>query len=157
MVEQQAVDGCIRRQGLGDDGGRAGRCGLPRGLCDGRGVPAEVRAAWAVQHACSPLSHRQEEDAKFAGQSYQGYAFEAYSTHEYPPDAIPSEAEDPAQPPGWSSLVNTNEQWCCVVKSGIEDVRLYMAGEVDCVEAEPGCKQGGRGCGGRELALMDGF
>lgn len=32
--------------------------------------------------------------------------------------------------------VDTNEQWCCIAKSKIGQTRLYMGGEVDCVEGE---------------------
>jgi RAT1-interacting protein len=32
--------------------------------------------------------------------------------------------------------VDTNEQWCCIAKSKIGHRRLYMGGEIDCVEGE---------------------
>ncbi|CAG8736800.1 2008_t:CDS:2, partial [Acaulospora colombiana] len=35
--------------------------------------------------------------------------------------------------PQWGGDVNTNEQWCSVVKGKLGDFRLVMGGEVDCV------------------------
>ena len=63
-------------------------------------------------------------------QSYFGYAFESYCTAAFP---------DPGQDPeklhnGWSGNVNTNVQWCSVVKTKLGDNRLIIGGEVDCVD-----------------------
>lgn len=35
--------------------------------------------------------------------------------------------------PEWGGDINTNEQWCSVVKGKIGDVRIILGGEVDCV------------------------
>ncbi|KAI6133502.1 RAI1 like PD-XK nuclease-domain-containing protein [Pisolithus croceorrhizus] len=64
--------------------------------------------------------------------SYYGYAFESYCTtsqpgghHDVPPDSQDF--------PGWGGDVNTNIQWCSVVKTKLADRRVIMGGEVDCV------------------------
>jgi RAT1-interacting protein len=74
------------------------------------------------------------ESSKYALQQYHGYAFESFSTTTTPPTDKP--VHDPRYPDGWSGDVNTNVQWCVVVKSGIKNVRLIMGGEVDCVGGE---------------------
>ncbi|KAF8627064.1 hypothetical protein AX17_006403 [Amanita inopinata Kibby_2008] len=68
-------------------------------------------------------------------QSYYGYAFESYCTSPTPTrlDTQPTRLGDP---PGWGGDVNTNEQWCSVVKSKLGDIRLVIGGEVDCVRGK---------------------
>jgi RAT1-interacting protein len=67
---------------------------------------------------------------------YYGYAFESYSTSEGPPPSR-STASAPATqqdaPPGWSGDVDTNVQWCSVVRTKLGDMRMILGGEVDCV------------------------
>ncbi|KAI5120113.1 hypothetical protein M0805_002197 [Coniferiporia weirii] len=65
-------------------------------------------------------------------QTYFGYAFESYCT---------SATLDPRQDPeilpnGWSGNINTNVQWCSVVKTKLGDNRLIIGGEVDCVNGK---------------------
>lgn len=67
---------------------------------------------------------------RFARNSYWGVAFEAYATEASPVTISREDIEKK------EILVDTNEQWCCVVKSKIGDVRLYMGGEVDCVQGK---------------------
>lgn len=82
---------------------------------------------------CDPS--RQEEENSYKLQSYFGYSFEAYSTTSG--KAKPSKtAKDKTKKKKKDIAVNTNVQWCCVVKSKIGKVRLYMGGEVDCVEGK---------------------
>lgn len=57
-------------------------------------------------------------------QSYYGYAFESYCTTPQP---------DSQGAPGWGGDVNTNAQWCSVVKTKLADRRVIIGGEVDCV------------------------
>lgn len=65
-------------------------------------------------------------------QSYFGYAFESYCTA-----AFPDPGQDPKKlPNGWSGNVNTNVQWCSVVKTKLGDNRLIIGGEVDCVDGK---------------------
>lgn len=65
-------------------------------------------------------------------QSYFGYAFESYCT---------SATLDPLDDPnrrsnGWGGNVDTNVQWCSVVKTKLGDNRLIIGGEVDCIQGE---------------------
>lgn len=55
-------------------------------------------------------------------QTYYGYAFESWCT-----------ASQPDSPSGWGGDVDTNEQWCSVVKTKLGDTRMVIGGEVDCV------------------------
>ena len=50
------------------------------------------------------------------------YAFESYCT----------------SPPGQFQDVNTNVQWCSVIKTSLGSTRLILGGEVDCVNAQAG-------------------
>ncbi|KAF7327914.1 RAI1 domain-containing protein [Mycena kentingensis (nom. inval.)] len=67
-------------------------------------------------------------------QMYYGYAFESYCTSSSPngPD-VPPHAGDP---PGWSGDVNTNVQWCSVVRTKLGNTRIVIGGEVDCVRGK---------------------
>ncbi|KLO11415.1 RAI1-domain-containing protein [Schizopora paradoxa] len=63
-------------------------------------------------------------------QTYYGYAFESFAT-----SATPSTSDDTSRlPNGWSGDVNTNVQWCSVVKTKLGKMRLLVGGEVDCVK-----------------------
>ncbi|KAI9509830.1 RAI1-domain-containing protein [Russula earlei] len=55
-------------------------------------------------------------------QTYYGYAFESWCT-----------ASSPDVPSGWGGDVDTNVQWCSVVKTKLGDTRMVIGGEVDCV------------------------
>ncbi|TFY53787.1 hypothetical protein EVJ58_g9248 [Rhodofomes roseus] len=61
-------------------------------------------------------------------QSYYGYSFEAWSTSSRPGVCERMEGH----PEGWGGDVDTNVQWCCVVKTKLGDTRLVIGGEVDC-------------------------
>jgi hypothetical protein len=62
-------------------------------------------------------------------QTYYGYAFESYCT-----TSTPGHREDASSHvPGWGGDVNTNVQWCSVVKTKLGDRRIVIGGEVDCV------------------------
>jgi len=58
-------------------------------------------------------------------QSYYGYAFESYCTSSTP--------VRPETGNGWGGDVDTNVQWCSVVKTKLGDTRMFIGGEVDCV------------------------
>ncbi|KAG9017208.1 decapping endonuclease targeting mRNA [Tulasnella sp. 427] len=60
--------------------------------------------------------------------SYYGYAFESYCTSDRP---LPPDA--PPQGDGWRGPVDTNVQWCSVVKTKLNNLRIIMGAEVDCV------------------------
>lgn len=76
---------------------------------------------------------RRSKQSAWAWQTYMGYAFESFST-------VPAAGEErrPDDPDGWSGDVNTNVQWCNVVRSGIGEIPFCLGGEVDCVQARPG-------------------
>lgn len=72
---------------------------------------------------------RNEMEPRQRRQTYYGYAFESYCTTSNPgrrDDALPGV-------PGWGGDVNTNVQWCSVVKTKLGDRRIIIGGEVDCV------------------------
>ncbi len=64
-------------------------------------------------------------------QSYFGYAFESYGTAATP--RRPSPKPVSKDPPGWGGNVDTNVQWCSVVRTKLGNNRLIIGGEVDCV------------------------
>lgn len=66
-------------------------------------------------------------------QMYYGYAFESYCTSETPtrPPADP----DSEHPPAWGGDIDTNVQWCSVVRTKLGDMRMVIGGEVDCVKS----------------------
>ncbi|KAK7016290.1 RAI1 domain-containing protein [Favolaschia claudopus] len=68
--------------------------------------------------------------------TYYGYAFESYCTSEKPSTSnVPcvNVPQAPGDPPGWGGDVDTNVQWCSVVRTKLGDTRLVIGGEVDCV------------------------
>lgn len=65
-------------------------------------------------------------------QSYYGYSFESWCT-----SSKPSTQETlGGHPPGWGGDVDTNVQWCGVVKSSLGDHSMIIGGEVDCVRGK---------------------
>jgi len=72
-------------------------------------------------------------DDRQRSQTYYGYAFESYCTSEFPPGQRPSQRPSPGVPPGWGGDVDTNVQWCSVVRTKLGDTRMIIGGEVDCV------------------------
>ncbi|KAL6301977.1 RAI1-domain-containing protein [Sparassis latifolia] len=62
-------------------------------------------------------------------QSYYGYSFESWSTSS---KSGPRETVE-GHLPGWGGDVDTNVQWCSVVKTKLGDTRIVIGGEVDCV------------------------
>ena len=67
-------------------------------------------------------------------QTYYGYAFESYCTSSAPrrPANVTSGVR------GWGGDVDTNVQWCSVVKTKLGDTRIIIGGEVDCVRGKLG-------------------
>ncbi|KAF8522382.1 RAI1 like PD-XK nuclease-domain-containing protein [Gautieria morchelliformis] len=63
--------------------------------------------------------------------TYYGYAFESYCTADTPPDSRTSKGGSAS--PGWGGDVDTNVQWCSVVKTKLGNARMILGGEVDCV------------------------
>ncbi|PCH42099.1 RAI1-domain-containing protein [Wolfiporia cocos MD-104 SS10] len=62
-------------------------------------------------------------------QTYYGYSFESWCTSSAP--RIPDKLD--GHPIGWGGDVDTNVQWCSVVKTKLGDTRMVIGGEVDCV------------------------
>ena len=60
-------------------------------------------------------------------QTYYGYSFESFCT-----------SGTPRAKPGWGGDVDTNIQWCSVVKTKLGNTRLVIGGEVDCVRGASG-------------------
>ena len=69
-------------------------------------------------------------------QMYHGYAFESYCTSEIPNTRGPRSNAHPEDPPAWGGDVNTNIQWCSVVRTKLGDTRMIIGGEVDCVRGD---------------------
>ena len=63
---------------------------------------------------------------------YYGYSFESWCTSSRP--GVPERIH--GHPIGWGGDVDTNVQWCSVVKTKLDDHRLVIGGEVDCVRGE---------------------
>lgn len=78
--------------------------------------------------------------------TYYGYAFESYATcdtpsrppprarhgHAHDKDRVPPTLSQ-APPTEWGGDVNTNVQWCNVVKTKLGNTRIVIGGECDCV------------------------
>ena len=61
-------------------------------------------------------------------QTYHGYAFESFCTSEQPDSPRPRD--------GWGGDVDTNVQWCNVVKTKLGAERVVIGGEVDCIRGK---------------------
>lgn len=83
---------------------------------------------------------RKQDDPKMLRLGYYGYSFESYCTVDKesqtrePFRATPRADSSLPDPPGWAGDVNTNAQWCQIVKTKLGDNRLVIGGEVDAVE-----------------------
>ncbi|KAF5326772.1 hypothetical protein D9619_004479 [Psilocybe cf. subviscida] len=84
------------------------------------------------------LKDKNNMDARNHKQSYYGYAFESYCTKPIDTNTAAGGSSNDGRrhPPGWSGDVDTNEQWCSVVRTKLGDVRLVVGGEVDCVRGK---------------------
>ncbi|KAG6857398.1 hypothetical protein H0H87_004760 [Tephrocybe sp. NHM501043] len=76
------------------------------------------------------LKEKNDMEPRHRLQTYYGYAFESYCTSETPTRKVPS---NPSEPVGWGGDVDTNVQWCSVVRTKLGNTRLLIGGEVDCV------------------------
>ncbi|KAG8212941.1 RAI1-domain-containing protein, partial [Butyriboletus roseoflavus] len=78
------------------------------------------------------LKEKNEMEPRHRRQVYYGYAFESYCT-----TSTPGRRKDsPSRVEGWGGDVNTNVQWCSVVKTKLGDRRIIIGGEVDCVRGK---------------------
>lgn len=76
-------------------------------------------------------AHRNNLPPHQRQQTYYGYSFESYCT-----SSSPHKSLLPGHAPGWGGDVDTNVQWCSVVKTKLADTRLVIGGEVDCVRGQ---------------------
>ncbi|KAJ9480410.1 Decapping nuclease RAI1 [Pseudozyma hubeiensis] len=83
---------------------------------------------------------KKEDDPKMLRMGYYGYSFESYCTVDTeeqtrePFRPILRKDSPVPHPAGWSGDVNTNVQWCQVVKTKLGNNRLVIGGEVDAVQ-----------------------
>ncbi|KAJ6531985.1 RAI1 like PD-XK nuclease-domain-containing protein [Mycena capillaripes] len=117
-------------------------------------APYEEREGWALNVMCidgalyfeehlddARLREKNDIAPRHRLQTYFGYAFESYCTSADPPP--PGAAgprvnvpQAPGDPPGWGGDVDTNVQWCSVVRTKLGETRLVIGGEVDCVRGK---------------------
>jgi len=88
----------------------------------------EEHLSEAQLRAKNNMTHRQSL------MCYYGYAFESYCTSSTP--TCTNAGEGRGDPAGWGGDVNTNVQWCSVVKSKLGNIRVVIGGEVDCVRGK---------------------
>jgi len=79
------------------------------------------------------LKEKNSMDARQRFQTYYGYAFESYCTSNTPTRTALTGGARRGAPPGWGGDVDTNVQWCSVVRTKLGDMRMIIGGEVDCV------------------------
>ncbi|KIJ62856.1 hypothetical protein HYDPIDRAFT_93731 [Hydnomerulius pinastri MD-312] len=81
------------------------------------------------------LKEKNDMEPRHRLQTYYGYAFESYCT-----TSVPGQRDNDSTtgnaPRGWGGDVNTNVQWCSVVKTKLGDRRIVIGGEVDCVRGK---------------------
>ncbi|KAJ7096527.1 RAI1 like PD-XK nuclease-domain-containing protein [Mycena belliarum] len=80
------------------------------------------------------LREKNDIEPRHRIQTYFGYAFESYCTSDSP--GATNVPQTPGDPPGWGGDVNTNVQWCSVVRTKLGDTRMVIGGEVDCVRGK---------------------
>ncbi|KAJ7170847.1 RAI1-domain-containing protein [Mycena crocata] len=80
------------------------------------------------------LREKNDIEPRHRQQTYFGYAFESYCTSDSP--GTINVPQNPGDPPGWGSDVDTNVQWCSVVRTKLGDTRMVIGGEVDCVRGK---------------------
>ncbi|KAI0925659.1 hypothetical protein AcV5_008337 [Taiwanofungus camphoratus] len=79
---------------------------------------------------CTPsFSCRSDMAPHHRLQTYYGYAFESWCTS----SSAGCQEQLDGHPHGWGGNVDTNVQWCSVVKTKLGDTRMVIGGEVDCV------------------------
>ncbi|KAJ7761958.1 RAI1 like PD-XK nuclease-domain-containing protein [Mycena maculata] len=110
-------------------------------------APYEERDGWELNVMCvdgvlyfeehlseARLLEKNDIEPRHRRQTYFGYAFESYCTTDTP--GRPNIPQNPGDPPGWGGDVDTNVQWCSVVRTKLGDTRMVIGGEVDCVRGK---------------------
>ncbi|KAF9533915.1 RAI1 like PD-XK nuclease-domain-containing protein [Crepidotus variabilis] len=80
------------------------------------------------------LQEKNNMEPRQKTQTYYGYAFESYCTSDSPHSS--RHATERESHHGWGGDVDTNVQWCSVVRTKLGDTRLIIGGEVDCVRGK---------------------
>ncbi|KDQ53161.1 hypothetical protein JAAARDRAFT_137557 [Jaapia argillacea MUCL 33604] len=108
-------------------------------------APYEDREGWDLNVMCingtmffeehlwdERLKEKNDMAPRQRTQTYYGYAFESWCTSSNPkrPEALPGHRR------GWGGDVDTNVQWCNVIKTKLGDTRMVIGGEVDCVRGD---------------------
>ncbi|OAX41436.1 RAI1-domain-containing protein [Rhizopogon vinicolor AM-OR11-026] len=108
-------------------------------------APYEERDPWELNVMCVDGTmyfeeHLSEEKLKEKNgleprqqlQSYYGYSFESYCTS----STSAGHERSSSGAIGWGGDVDTNVQWCSVVKTKLGDTRIIIGGEVDCIRGK---------------------
>jgi len=91
---------------------------------------------WVSREAKAKKAAR-EGNARQRKMAYRGYAFESWCTSDQrQTDVVDGWATSRSNAAQWGGNVNTNVQWCSIVKTKLGDHRLILGGEVDCVDPE---------------------
>ncbi|KAG2033307.1 RAI1 like PD-XK nuclease-domain-containing protein [Suillus americanus] len=111
-------------------------------------APYEERDVWELNVMCvngtmyfeehlsdAKLKEKSDLEPRHRLQSYYGYSFESYCTSSSP-DEHEHHASGTSGAVGWGGDVDTNVQWCSVVKTKLGDTRIIIGGEVDCVRGK---------------------
>lgn len=112
-------------------------------------APYEERDAWELNVMCvdgtmyfeehlsdARLKEKSDLEPRQLLQSYYGYSFESYCTSSTPNERnqhASGSSSGTSGAVGWGGDVDTNVQWCSVVKTKLGDTRIIIGGEVDCV------------------------
>lgn len=81
-------------------------------------------------------AQNQNQDARGRLMGFWGYRFESLSTvSSFPSKTDPVDKEELESRK--SSVVNTNEQYCTVVKTRLGNTSIVMGAEVDCTSGKP--------------------
>ncbi|TFK49688.1 RAI1-domain-containing protein [Heliocybe sulcata] len=75
------------------------------------------------------LKQKEDMNPRQRTQTYYGYAFESWCTS----SKLDGQESLSDRPSGWGGDVDTNVQWCNVVKTKLGDIRMVIGGEVDCI------------------------
>ncbi|KAG1737120.1 RAI1-domain-containing protein [Suillus paluster] len=111
-------------------------------------APYEESVGWELNVMCvdgtmyfeehlsdAKLKEKNDMTPRHRLQSYYGYSFESYCTSPTP-SGHEHRASGSSSAAGWGDDVDTNVQWCSVVKTKLGDTRIIIGGEVDCIRGK---------------------
>ncbi|KAJ7158566.1 RAI1-domain-containing protein [Mycena filopes] len=115
-------------------------------------IPYEERDGWEMNVMCvdgvlyfeehlsdARLREKNNIAPRHRLQTYFGYSFESYCTSAVPSpngETAVNVPQAPGDPAGWGGDVDTNVQWCSMVRTKLGATRLVIGGEVDCVRGK---------------------